>query len=141
MINHEFNVTYRGSRYRLQSKEMIKINGILFLQDRQRREEVNVQKSLDAIEKQLRAWSTRRLTLLGRILVIKTYAISQAIYLMQSMSIAAANQRRKMTMIYKYLWNRNFNAAKAPERIKRSIMLTPVKYGGFGLVDIGDIGN
>ena len=26
VINHEFNVTYRGSRYRLQSKEMIKIN-------------------------------------------------------------------------------------------------------------------
>ena len=44
-----------------------------------------------------------------------------------------------MKVIYKYLWNRNINAAKAPERIKRTIMLTPVSLGGFGMVEIKDL--
>ena len=39
-------------------------------------------------------------------------------------------------LMFKFLWNKNFNLRKAPDRIKRTIMLTPVKYGGFGMLDI-----
>ena len=91
---------------------------------------------LDAMERLLRAWSTRRLTLLGRILIIKTFAIAKVIYLMQSMSLSEASYKAIDKVIYKYLWNKNFDANKAPERLKRSIMLTPVSMGGFGLIEI-----
>ena len=102
---------------------------------------MNVGKALTSMERLLQAWSTRCLTLLGKILIIKTYAISQAIFLMQSLMLSDASFKLFDKLIYKYLWNKNFNGLKAPERLKRSIMLTPCHLGGFGMVEIKKIGN
>ena len=141
IVNDAYQVVYRGNRFEIRSVSRIKVNGIILLQDTDQREEENVVKVLGAIERLLRSWSTRRLTLLGKILIIKTYAMSQAIYLMQTMSLSSNNLKKIMTLIFKYLWNRNFDALKAPERIRRSIMFTPIKHGGYGLVDIKDLGD
>ena len=139
--DHVFNVTYLGQMYQLRGLEQIKINGILFQQDPTMRELRNVEKAIAAMERHLVSWSTRHLTLLGKILIIKTFAVSQIIYLLQSMSISELHYKNIMKVIYKYLWNRNYRAAKAPERIKRSIMLTPVSLGGFGMIDIKELGD
>ena len=136
---HDF--TYRNEQYSVQSLEQIKVNGIFLLQDTARRELVNVTKARTSMERLLQAWSTRCLTLLGKILIIKTYAISQAIYLMQSLTLSDASIKSFDKLIYKYLWNRNFNGIKAPDRIKRSIMMTPCHLGGFGMLDIKLLGN
>ena len=117
------------------AKSRIKINGIWFLQDTEEREDVNVQKRIESTEKILMMWSTRHLSLLGRILIIKTYALSQFVFLMQSINLSDVSHSRIMKLIFKFLWNRNFRGNRAPERLKRSIMLTPIKYGGFGLVN------
>ena len=42
-------------------------------------------------------------------------------------------------VLYKFLWNRNFHASKAPERIKREIVNTPIKFGGLGMLDISEL--
>ena len=55
---------------------------------------------------------------------------------MQSMSLNDAQLARLTKLLFKYLWNKNFNASLAPERIKRSIMLAPVSHGGFGMMNI-----
>ena len=57
------------------------------------------------------------------------------------MSLSAANHAKIMKLIFKFLWNKNFNAARAPERIRRSVMLSPIEAGGFGLLDIKDLGH
>jgi hypothetical protein len=38
--------------------------------------------------------------------------------------------------MYKFIWNRHYQAAKAPERIKREIVNKSVKEGGLGMLDI-----
>ena len=136
-----FDVNYNGSDYRLMSCAQIKINGILLSQDRNQREAANVAKSIESMEHLLSAWSTRRLTLLGRILIIKTYAMSKMIYLMQTFSLSEQSYKDFVKVVFKFLWNKNYNAARAPERLKRSIMYTPVSLGGFGMVDIRALGN
>ena len=70
--NYDIEVEYQGARHRITARDRIKINGIWLLQDPNEREEVNVQKRIDATEKILMMWSTRHLSLLGRILIIKT---------------------------------------------------------------------
>ena len=55
---------------------------------------------------------------------------------MQSMSLSPASHKAIEKLIYKFLWNTNFNAAKAPDRIKREIMDTETKFGGFGMVNV-----
>ena len=87
------------------------------------------------------SWSKRRLTILGRILIIKTFAISKLVYLMQTLTLSEKSYKLFNRVVFKYLWNRNLNAARAPERLKRSIMYTPVNHGGFGMVDIKALGD
>ena len=134
--DYELDISYMGVQHLIKSSEKIKINGILFLQDTTLREEANVRKCVDSMERLLKAWSTRSLTLIGRILIIKTFAISQCIYLMQSMSLNDASLKKFNNVVYKYLWNKNFGGNRAPERLKRSIMQVPVKYGGFGMTEL-----
>ena len=137
--NFVFNVNYQGTNFQIRPMEKIKINGVIFQQDGDRREQANVQKVADAMERHLKIWSTKNLTLLGKIIIIKTFAMSQATYLMQSMTLCPKSVKKLMAIMWKFLWNKNFLAARAPERIKRSIMLTPVKFGGFGMIDLKDV--
>ena len=139
-FNHQFRVNYRGNQFILAAAERIKINGIIMLQDSTRRETINVRQALDAMERLLRAWSTRRLTLIGKVLIAKTFAISKVIYIMQSLMLSECSYKAIDKVIFKFLWNKNFVANKAPERLKRSIMLTPVSLGGFGMLDIRKLG-
>ena len=134
--NQQFVVDYCNRQYVINCVERLKINGILFLQDKRRHEEANVAKVIDSMDRLLRPWSTRNLTLIGKILIIKTFAVSQAIYLMQSMTLDLASHKAIEKLIYKFLWNKNFNAAKAPDRLKRKIMETETKFGGFGMVNV-----
>ena len=132
----EYNVRYRGNNYLLKSQNEIKVNGILFLQDPRAREVRNVEKVIAAMTKHLEKWSRRHLTLIGKILILKTYAVSQAIFLMQSIFLNENSLKRINQLMFKFLWNKNFFNAKAPDRIKRSVMLTPMQLGGFGMMDI-----
>ena len=134
--DQSFTINYCNRQHVIDCVERLKINGILFMQDKRRREDENVAKTISSMEKLLRVWSTRHLTLIGKILIIKTFAVSQAIYLMQSMSLDPASHKAIEKLIYKFLWNKNFNAAKAPDRIKRKIMETEIKHGGFGMVNV-----
>ena len=43
------------------------------------------------------------------------------------------------SLLYKFIWNRHYSASKAPERIKRCIVTTPVKFGGFGMLDVEEL--
>ena len=72
-------------------------------------------------------------------LIIKTFAVSQLIYLAQTIALGEGSHRAANRIIYKYLWNKHYDGNRAPERIKRSIMLTPVDWGGFGLIDLKEL--
>ena len=130
------NVSYLNRNYSISSKPKLKINGIVFQRDIQCMKDDNVAEVIKKMDKMFKQWSRRSLTLLGKILIVKTFGVSQAIYLMQSMSLNSTHFKKLNAILYKFIWNRHYLAAKAPERIKREIINTPVKLGGFGMLDI-----
>ena len=134
-----FKIRYNGGEYEIKAQDNLKINGILFRQDPRRREEANVEKVIRAMTSQLRQWSRRHLTLLGKILILKMFAISQVIFTMQSITLSDNSLKKLNALIYKFLWNKNFNASKAPDRIKRSIVTTPILRGGLGMLDLNEL--
>ena len=95
-----------------------------------------MRKAIEAMERLLRTWSARRLTLIGRIVILKTFAISKFIFIMQSLMLNETSHKEIVKVLFKFLWNKNYDGAKAPERLKRSIMYTPTKFGGFGMLDL-----
>ena len=130
----QFN--YLNKQHACAPKQEIKINGVLLQMDRNRMRAANVDHVLARIEAHLWSWSKRGLSTLGKILVLKTFGISQIIYLMQTMCLLPVDFKRLNAILYKFIWNRNFGAPKAPDRIKREIINTPIKLGGFGMLDI-----
>ena len=134
-----FDVTYLRQTYRLETIIETKINGIFFQQDETAMRRRNVNQVKQKIESQLKRWSSRNLTTLGKILIVKTFGISQIIYLLQSITLECSDFKLLNEMLYKFIWNRHFQASKAPERIKREYLNTSVKNGGFGMLNIVEL--
>ena len=141
LLGQDFNerqvkIKYLGKSYKIKAESKIKINGILFQTDLRRMADDNVDLVIKRIDRHCKAWSRRSLSTLGKVLIMKTFGISQAIYLFQSIVLNKDHFKKLNGIIYKFIWNRHYLAAKAPERIKREIMNKPIKYGGFGMLDI-----
>ena len=134
-----YRVNYCGSNFVLKANERTKINGILLQQDETAMKDENVAEICHKMTKHLKTWTARQLSILGKILIVKTYGISQVIYLMQSMCLSDAHVKQINAILYKFIWNKHFMAAKAPERIKREIVNKPIKLGGLGMLNIVEL--
>ena len=134
-----YKMNYMGATHEICAQEKVKINGILLQQDEQGMGRANLELVRQKIEANCRRWSSRRLSLLGKILIVKTFGISQIVYLMQCMVLSEADFKSLNAILYKFLWNRHFEAAKAPDRLPREIINTPVKLGGFGMLNIEEL--
>ena len=134
-----YTVTYLGQNYDLKLSSEIKINGILFQNNVSAMSDVNVDKALSRMSENLKKWSRRSLTTLGKILIIKTFGISLIIHIMQSLTLNEIHVKKINHVLYKFIWNRHFLASKAPERISRMIVNKPVKLGGLGMLDVAEL--
>ena len=134
--NRRITFDYLHQVYNCEPKAVIKVNGILLQMSQDEMRTSNVGAIVKKMEAHLWGWSKRGLSTLGKILAVKTFGISQIIYLLQTMSLKPNDFKKFNATLYKFIWNRNFGAPKAPERIKREIINTPVKFGGFGMLDI-----
>ena len=134
-----YSVNYMDKRHDIKSCVEVKINGILFQNSVDSTRRSNVEAVLGKMDRQFRTWSRRSLTTLGKILIVKCFGISQLTFLMQSMALDLLDFKKFNALIYKYIWNRHYSASKAPERIKRTIVNTPVKLGGLGMLDVEEL--
>ena len=70
-------LTYTNTNFNITTKNEFKVNGIFLQQDLRTMVDRNVDKALTAMRQHLIKWSQRRLTLLGKTLIAKTFAVSQ----------------------------------------------------------------
>ena len=134
-----FNFQYNHNHYNLPAMTEMKVNGIWIQQDENLMKDTNVGHVLKKMENHLKTWSARNLSVLGKILIVKTFGISQIIFLMQSIVLNENHFVKLNSLLYKFIWNRHFMAAKAPERIKREIVNKPIKLGGLGMLNIREL--
>ena len=134
-----FTIDYLDASYVVATKEKIKINGVSFQKNYDDLVTTNVRDAVAKMDKFFRTWSRRSLSTLGKILVVKTFGISQLIFLMQSIELKPAHFKFINNVIYKFIWNRHYLASKAPERVKREIVNKPIKLGGFGMLDVASL--
>ena len=132
----EIDFRYMNEMFRIKTMPKIKVNGLILQNNLVELEKENAEIVCSKIDAQLRKWSRRNLSTLGKILIVKTFGISQIIYLMQSIVISSESFKKFNSLLFKFIWNRNYLAAKAPERIKREIMTKPINKGGYGMLDI-----
>ena len=115
----------------------IKILGIFFTNDKSAANiEDNWKHRVDKIENIIKSWSQRDLGISGKLIVIKTFLLSQLIFIMQSIGLPENALVKINRILYKYLWQRKFSNKKAFEKIKRRVMESDISKGGLGMVNV-----
>ena len=114
-----YNVNYQGKIFTLEPTSKIKVNGIVLSYDEKELKKLNLEKVYESMSKQLRQWSNRGLSLLGKIQIYKTFGLSQILYLGSIMMLNKRDEIKFNELIYRFIWNRDMETTKAPDRIKR----------------------
>ena len=131
----DYSFTYQGKQNIVRTTNTIKINGVLFATDPKETHRLNFESIKAKMDNQFAAWANRGLTLLGKVLIYKTFGLSQLVYVMRVLTFTTKENKDLRNLIYKFLWNRNYQTNKAPDRIKRTNLMAEIKDGGFGMID------
>ena len=78
----------------------------------------------------LNSWSARRLTLLGKITIIKSLAVSQIVNVLPSLPTHQGALKEINSLLYDFLWD------KKGDKIKRVEMINDYDKGGLKMIDI-----
>ena len=92
-------------------------------------QEENFNKLLAELKRSLNLWKARKLTLLGKIQILKTFGISKFTYLFSSITIPNRISAEIEKIFYDFLWN-------GPDRIKRNVMIQDLGKGGLNMIDV-----
>ncbi len=121
--NETLDVVVYNTPINIKMVKDIKICGKLF-SHLPNRESQAIDTQIEKVSKQLDMWSKRNLSTEGRILIAKTFGISQIIYNLQN-SYASDDQLKKIeSIVYKYIW-------KGPDKIKRDMVKSDFAIGGL----------
>ena len=112
------------------TKKSIKILGIHYSYDKHFENDENFKKHITKIEKVLKCWRTRYLTLAGKIMVFKSLAISKIIHLALVVNIPKNTINHLNNILKNFLWG-----SKTP-KIKNSTLISDYQTGGLKNIDI-----
>ena len=91
---------------------------------------VNFSEKIERIKNILNSWSARRLTLLGKITIIKSLAVSQIVHVLSSLPTDQGALKEINTLLYDFLWNGK------GDKIKRTETINDYDKGGLKMIDI-----
>ena len=112
------------------AENKVKVLGIWISTDPNTTLNLNYREKADKIRNVLSCWRYRRLTLMGKILVIKSLAASQLTYILAPLATNHEIIREINDLFYSYLWNNK------GDKIKRSVIISEYEKGGLKMVDI-----
>ena len=126
---HTTLATYLNNDLTLNHKPEITICGNCLSLDPSICYNANISNKIAKLSKQLNLWKGRHLTINGKMIIIKTFAISQLIYSSQFQVINPKDVRKIEHLCYNFLWN-------GPDRVKRVYLKSGRDEGGINGIDI-----
>ena len=102
----------------------VKILGVYFTLDIKVKEEMNYKEILSKIKRLLGWWKQRDLSMIGKIHLMKTYALSKLNYVSSLLVVPNWVLVEVEKITFEFLWN-------GKDRIKRNIMCQEYKHGGM----------
>ena len=106
---------------------LIKCLGIFFGYDINKRNQLNFHDNIKKLKCLLNIWKPRSLSLLGKITIIKSLAISKLLYVVSNIFTPHSVIRSVNSVLYNYLWNGN-------DKIKRRVICAGYENGGLKMV-------
>ena len=110
-------------------KQAIKILGVFISNDMDLAIDFNLKERINTIRSVINNWKRRNLTLIGKIVVLKTFIISQFQYVLSAIHITEKYIKEINNIMFSFLWN----GKKA--KIKKSILCQTRANGGLSAPD------
>ncbi len=111
-------------------KEKAKALGVWFLSNPDLTAELNYNEKLTKIKNSLSCRECRRLTLYGKITVLKSLIASQLVYILSPLTTNHRVLKEINSLFYDFLWNGK------GDKIKREVMINDYSKGGLNMIDI-----
>ena len=124
------NLTFPSSKPITWANEKVFALGVWFSTLEDRSLNSNFTEKIEKIRSILDNWSARRLTLLGKMTVTKTLAVSQIIYILSSLPTPPDILKTINSILYDFLWDGK------GDKIKRTTMINNYAKGGLKMLDI-----
>ena len=110
-------------------KTSIKILGVHFDYNNASREKANFDTILKSIKKTLNRWKWRGLTLIGKIQIVKSFAIPKFMSKAALIPVPRELIKEVNRELYTFIW-------KGKDKIKRSALINEIEDGGLKMLDI-----
>ena len=110
-------------------REPIKALGVYYSYDLTLLREKNFLENLDKIKKLLNLWSSRGLSLYGKVTVIKSLVIPKFVYICSLMPVADEFVKELNRLVYKFLWN-------GTDKATRLSTINDYAKGGLKMIDL-----
>ena len=105
--------------------------GIEFSLDLQQMVEINYMNKLTKAKRTLASWSQRHMSLVGKVIVVKTLVLPIFIHLFSALPNPSAKVEAELNRtLFKFVWGGKV------ERIKRDIIVSPENEGGLNMIHI-----
>ena len=124
------NLTFPSSKPITWANEKVFALGVWFSTLEDRSLNSNFTEKIEKIRSILDNWSARRLTLLGKMTVTKTLAVSQIIYILSSLPTPPDILKTINSILYDFLWDGK------GDKIKRTTIINNYAKGGLKMLDI-----
>ena len=85
---------------------------------------------VEKLEKLITQWQKRKLTMIGRIQIVKSLLIPQITYLTTVICMPKNILKRVEHLIYKFIWDNK------SEKVKRTTLIKNFKEGGLKMIDL-----
>ena len=102
---------------------------------------INWEGRIEKLERNLTLWTRRYLTLFGKVLVLKTFGISQFVYVMKSIGLPISVLQKINRMLFSFIWSKDFKTGNTFEKIKRRTLCKDLESGGLNMIDIIEMQN
>ena len=113
----------------------VKALGVWFSTIKEESAMLNFQEKSEKISKIIENWQFGRLTLLGKITVIKSLLASQLVYVLSPLHMPNGYLKEVNSLLYNFLWDGK------GDKIKRTQMINDYTKGGLKMLDIVGFNN
>ena len=118
-----------GDFRRHETRQVIKILGVYFGYNEKDRNNSNFKHTLKCIKRSINMWKWRNLTLLGKIQIVKTFAIPKFMYRASVIPTSKDLIKEVNAIFYNFIWN-------GKDKVKRRALINNIEQGGLKMIDV-----
>ena len=132
---NQYSIKYNQQNVVINTVTKLKICGIYYCNDSDEEYNHNVLDKINKLSQKIKQWIPRQLTTEGKVLITKTFGLSQLIYNMQSYEFREVDLKNAERLIFQFIWSNKENH-KGIDRISRAIMKNGYEQGGMKVTDV-----